>query len=122
MVVRENPDKPRENPIIALFVFHVVVKAAFTTNLATKTLLQNIFLNSKQTVSLKSCPDLVKDLAYVRINGKQKKKKNTNNDSEHFCSYGRNFTGFLHNPPVNYLQRNPKIKLIPYSLTDISSS
>ena len=36
MVVKENPDKPRENLIFAIFVFHFVVKAAFTTNLAKK--------------------------------------------------------------------------------------
>ena len=40
--------------MIAIFVFDDNVKAVFTTNLATKTLLQNIFPNSKQTVLLKS--------------------------------------------------------------------
>ena len=36
----------------AMFVLHVVVQVALTTNLATKTLLQNNFLNSRQRALL----------------------------------------------------------------------
>ena len=59
-----------------LFVFYVVVKAAFTTILATKTLLQNIFSSFRQ----KPAPDLVKGFPDVRINRKQKEKRENNNN------------------------------------------